>query len=115
MSDVFDPRRAPDPATDPLFTVTRNVAVHGAVVRDLRARIAEPGLRDRLRALRVPVLVVRGGGDPIPERVVTELVRLLPQAEYCPIEEVGHTPWLERPERLRAVLRGFLATVAVRP
>ena len=64
------------------------------------------------RTLDVPVLILAGEEDPRPPFAVDSMVAALPRAELVVMPGVGHLPWLEDPEGLRALLRQFLATVA---
>lgn len=74
--------------------------------------LSEEELATRCRTLDVPVLVVAGEEDPRPPFAVDSLVAALPRAELIVMPGVGHLPWLEDPEGLRALLRQFLAKVA---
>lgn len=74
--------------------------------------LGEEELATRCRRLDVPVLVVAGAEDPRPPFAVESLVAALPRAELVVMPGVGHLPWLEDPDGLRALLRQFLANVA---
>jgi proline iminopeptidase len=69
----------------------------------------ESALRAACAGLEVPALVVHGLEDPRPAAGPQELARVLPQATFVGLPDVGHVPWAEHPDRLRAALRGFLA------
>lgn len=60
-------------------------------------------------SLDVPALLVHGAEDPRPPFAVDDLALALPQAEVSIIPQVGHTPWLERPGAVAAVVRPWLA------
>jgi len=66
-------------------------------------------LPEQLANLRIPTLVVHGEHDPRPARVARQLAEIIPFASYVELPQVGHLPWLERPDLLRGVLRHFLA------
>ncbi len=114
ISDFADRANAPDPEVAPLYTVTRDPAIYQAITDDVARRLAEPGFAEAVRACRVPALVVRGAADPIPGELSAHVASVLPEAAYHELVGVGHTPWLEHPERLAAVLRPFLAEVVAR-
>lgn len=65
-------------------------------------------LRERLRALEVPTLILHGRHDPIPLAWAEELARVLPRAQLHVIERSGHVPYVEEPEPLFREIRDFL-------
>ncbi len=65
-------------------------------------------LRDKLAALELPTLILHGRHDPIPLRWAEELASLMPSAELVVLEESGHVPYVEEPERTIAEIRRFL-------
>jgi proline iminopeptidase len=64
----------------------------------------------RVAGLTMPVWLVHGTGDPRPASAVQELAKHLPNHEVRLIEGAGHSPWRERPDALRQVLKEFLAS-----
>jgi proline-specific peptidase len=60
-----------------------------------------------LRALRVPCLVLAGRHDPIPVDAARRIADCL-AAEMVVLEDSGHCPHVEEPERFTAVLDGWL-------
>jgi 2-hydroxy-6-oxonona-2,4-dienedioate hydrolase len=74
-------------------TLIRDYAKAGVIrsVRTLRLFVRDQ-IEEKLPRVAVPVLVVRGGLDPIvPERWANEIVQLLPNAQLSNIPGVGHT------------------------
>jgi len=65
-------------------------------------------LSAQLANLRIPSLVVHGERDPRPASVARQLAEIIPSASYVELPQVGHFPWLERPDLLRGVLQRFL-------
>jgi len=66
-------------------------------------------LRDALPRIRMPTLLVWGADDALaPPRVGRVLARTLPDARLQLMEGVGHTPMVEAPGRLRALLTPYL-------
>lgn len=64
-------------------------------------------LRDQVKSLRLPALVVHGESDPIPIETAVELAERL-GADMVRIPECGHVPYVEDPDRFTAALDGFL-------
>lgn len=73
-------------------------------------RAATALLRKALPLLAVPALLVHGARDPRPTEGAQEIASLLPHAAF-EVVQAGHLPWLERPETIRALLKGFLETL----
>lgn len=65
-------------------------------------------LRRRARDLEIPVGIFHGRYDPIPLEYAEELARLLPRAELTVMEESGHVPYVEEPDRLFQKIREYL-------
>ncbi len=61
-----------------------------------------------LERLIVPTLIVHGEEDPIPVEMARRLASQIDGARLEVLEGVGHFPMIERPERLRAILRDYL-------
>jgi non-heme chloroperoxidase len=65
-----------------------------------------------LEGLTVPVLLVHGLDDRIVLPSMGEhQARLIPHAKSCWYEQVGHSPFLEVPDRFNADLRAFVASL----
>jgi proline iminopeptidase len=64
-------------------------------------------LRPRLGALDVPAIVVHGAEDPIPIASARATAEAL-GAEFVPLADCGHVPYVEAPAPLFAALRRFL-------
>lgn len=96
-----DPRRARNAAR---FVV--QAQIQHATWESLRSD--DPMLRTRLPRLDTPVLVLHGRHDPIPFDWAEELTGLLPDARLVALEDSGHVPQSEEPERTLAELRAFL-------
>lgn len=80
-------------------------------MRRLLSDTLMPGgdLGEELRALRHPVLVVRGAEDMVVSRALTEeLVSLLPDARLAECPDAGHTVAIEQPDWFAARLEEFL-------
>ena len=67
---------------------------------------------DLLERLCVPVLLAHGLDDQIVLPSMSEHhARLIPRAKSCWYEHVGHSPFLEIPDRFNADLREFAASL----
>lgn len=65
---------------------------------------------DRLDGLTMPVLLLVGDHDLFTAHQQSErIARLVPHAQLQIIEDTGHFPWLEAPDRFFKILRGFLS------
>jgi len=69
---------------------------------------------ERLPSLNCPVLIVHGRSDPRPAAGAEDLAAALPRATLCLLDDVGHLPWAQHPERLATELRRFVALTQVR-
>ena len=66
-------------------------------------------VRDRLRSVNVPTLVICGGNDWItPLKLSEDIVSRIPDCRLEVFAHSGHMPMLEESERFLAVLRSFL-------
>jgi pimeloyl-ACP methyl ester carboxylesterase/mannose-6-phosphate isomerase-like protein (cupin superfamily) len=72
--------------------------------------MADPGLRDRLTAIRMPALVVWGAAD---QMITVEHGHAyadgIPGAQFRLIAHAGHLPQLETPDELLSAVRDFIA------
>ena len=102
-----------------------DVAYAGAVLPGARLawlsmleRVAPPfrpneltyALRDDLRNLRCPVLLIWGDHDFFAPSWGEELCRYIPEAHLEVVAEAGHFPWVDEPEHVAELLRNFLGT-----
>ena len=93
-----DPARARDLTP---FRVT------GRVQQSIWQSLGDYDLRDSLRSVRVPTLVVHGRQDPIPLASSEEAARAL-GTTCVVIDGSGHVPYVEQPAQLFPLLRAFL-------
>ncbi|RMH70113.1 MAG: alpha/beta hydrolase [Bacteroidetes bacterium] len=67
------------------------------------------GLRARLRATRLPALVVWGEHDPIlPRSTLRRILRDLPHARVALIADAGHAPMKDQPDRTAEAIAAFV-------
>lgn len=66
-------------------------------------------LADLAATLQMPVTFIHGDGDPRPVSYVQDLAAHIPHHTFHLISGAGHSPWRERSEELRGVLRGAVS------
>jgi proline iminopeptidase len=81
--------------------------VTGKVQQSVWSSLGDFDLRDELRGVRCPTLVVHGRQDPIPLESAAAAAECL-GAEFVVLEECGHVPYVERAEALFGVIEEFL-------
>lgn len=82
--------------------------VTGKVQQSIWESLGDFDLRDELRAVRLPVLVVHGRNDPIPLHSARAVADTL-NGELIVLDHCGHVPYVEQPEQLDAALFRFLS------
>lgn len=103
--------RLPAAQIDRLYAASKPWPTKRAVLKLYRATPATAmgSLRDPLRALDLPALVVWGTGDPYIPRVQAERQReSFPSARVELLEGLGHWPFLEEPVRVAELVIPFL-------
>jgi len=66
-------------------------------------------VRDRIRTLQPPLLLMRGVEDPLAlEEYEREIHEAVPGSQYLALEKAGHFPMAERPEAVNAAIEAFL-------
>ena len=58
--------------------------------------------------IATPTLILHGAQDPRPPSAIERLAQTIHHAELHVVDEVGHTPWLERPGVVVPLLRAWL-------
>jgi pimeloyl-ACP methyl ester carboxylesterase len=87
----------------------RETLLGGDPVRISGLAVVTEDLRDALPRIRMPTLLAWGARDELaPIRNARVLAAKLPLARLVTIEGAGHTPMIEAPDALRAVLAPFL-------
>lgn len=103
-----------NPAALPAERAAAMKANRAALLEYAGTAMADPGLRDRLTAIAIPVLIVWGAADRmIPVEHGRAYADGIPGAHLRVITHAGHLPQLETPDELLAAVREF--TTAVRP
>ena len=65
-------------------------------------------VRESIKKLARPVLIIHGHQDPIGDKVAEDIHALIPGSTLKYLNECGHFPWVEQPEMTRAILAEFL-------
>ena len=74
----------------------------------------EQGAASRIEALQkvdIPVLIIHGRQDPVPESVALTNQALLKGSRLVWLDRCGHWSWIEQPEALEKVLLEFLGEI----
>jgi proline iminopeptidase len=101
-----------DPA---LATDLTPFRVIGRVQQSVWDSLGDYDLREGLRRVEAPTLIVHGRQDPIPLASSEAAARALPDARLVVLEHAGHVPYVEQPDALFAAIDGFLADTADPP
>lgn len=94
-----------DPSRSRALTPFR---VTGRVQQSVWESLGEFDIRDDLRGVHCPTLVIHGRQDPIPLESAAAAAQSL-RAEFVALDDCGHVPYVEQPARLFAAIRRFLA------
>ena len=82
--------------------------VTGRVQQSVWNSLGEFDIRDDLRGVHCPTLVIHGTQDPIPLESAAAAAQSL-RAEFVALDDCGHVPYVEQPDLLFAAIRRFLA------
>ncbi len=75
------------------------------------ALLADSDLRDQVRRITMPALVLAGRNDcVVPLQAAQALAALLPQSQWQLVRRAGHAPFLSHPDEVSAALLQFLAS-----
>lgn len=65
-------------------------------------------LREGLKKLKRPVLIIQGHQDPIGDKTAEDIRAAIDGSTLFYINRCGHFPWLEQPEAFRSAIAGLL-------
>jgi proline iminopeptidase len=105
----FADRAKAQPMMGALDEQSFNDAVFWAVTPQLMAGL---DLRDSLKSVKAPVLVIHGKQDPLES--AQEVHETFAGSTLVLIDDAGHFPWLEQPKPFYAALSDFLGRVVQR-
>lgn len=94
----------------PLMDAMDEQSFHDGVFWSVVPQMMSLDLRAGLEKVKAPVLVLHGRHDPL--QSAEEVHETFPGSKLEILEEAGHFPWIEQPERFRAVLGSFLDGLA---
>jgi pimeloyl-ACP methyl ester carboxylesterase len=105
----YDPQMATKELTDEVFEIVNNRAKVIRLVSMAKSALRH-NLREEVPHMSVPVCLIWGKDDTItPAFVGEEFRKLLPNAELHVIEQCGHAPMMEQPEKFNRFLEDFLS------
>jgi proline iminopeptidase len=81
--------------------------VTGRVQQSVWESLGDFDLTADLAAVRCPAIVVHGRQDPIPLESSESIAKSL-HAEFVPLDDCGHVPYVEQPVKLFSALKRFL-------
>jgi proline iminopeptidase len=110
LTDFSDRDKAPDFNVAPLFQHPHNPEVAASLTRSADEYLADGRLREAVRGISAPVLVLHGEDDPLPVEGAIDLAERLPHAQLVIVKGVGHTLWLEDPSAVERALRQFVGS-----
>ncbi len=80
----------------------------GIMIPDELPEPANKAVKDKIRSLTLPVLILRGECDYVKWEVAQEYKSLLKNSTLLFLEDAGHMPFLEKPELVLDSIRSFL-------
>jgi 2-hydroxy-6-oxonona-2,4-dienedioate hydrolase len=105
----FNPQMATKELTDEVFEIVNNRVKAIRLVVMAKSALRQ-NLRNEVPKMNLPVCLIWGKDDTItPAFVGEEFRKLLPNAELHVIEQCGHAPMMEQPQKFNNLLERFLA------
>jgi pimeloyl-ACP methyl ester carboxylesterase len=109
---AFHPAHAADTAMVDGYLVLIRRGGADQLIRQNRAVMARPDLRPELHRIACPTLVAVGDADQLtPPEQAREIAAAIPGAQLETIAGAGHMLTLEQPDRVNALLLGWLAAL----
>jgi proline iminopeptidase len=105
----FADRAKAKPMMDALTEDSFNDAVFWAITPQMMAGL---DLREPLKAVKAPVIVIHGKQDPLES--AQEVHEALAGSTLVILDDAGHFPWVEQPAKFYEALSGFLGRVVER-
>ena len=97
-----------DPSTMPPAQQQAMAGNRAALAVYAGTSMADPTLRSRLRAIRVPTLVLTGDSDRIADAEIGRaFAEAIPGALFHVLSDTGHLPQIETPHRLLTSIMDF--------
>jgi len=109
LPQLVHPSRMQDVALTGLVMAMAERVGREAFQRQQTAILNRPDSRPTLKAIACPTLVAGGRQDLLtPIDIIREIAEGISQANFAIIENCGHLPPLEQPEKMTALLRRWL-------
>lgn len=109
LPQLVHPSRMQDTALTSLVMAMAERVGREAFQRQQTAILNRPDSRPTLKAIACPTLVAGGRQDLLtPIDIIREIAEGIPQASFAIVENCGHLPPLEQPEKMTALLRRWL-------
>ena len=106
MTDVFDSNQVDNLPSFDEYPVSNEA--NEKVGADWKRYTQDPGFRQSVYNLPMPVFFLHGACDPRPIRFIETLAAKLPRSTFALIPESGHYPWIEKSDEVKASLRQFV-------
>lgn len=109
LPQLVHPSRMQDTALTGLVMAMAERVGREAFQRQQTAILSRPDSRPMLRSIACPTLVVGGRQDLLtPLDIIREIAEGIPQSSFAVVENCGHLPPLEQPERMTTLMRSWL-------
>jgi len=91
-------------------TICRQTAANFATIGGLLENdyLSDFDIREAIKKIACPTLVVHGDCDPIPEKYADEIHQGIKGSQYFLIARCGHFPFIEQPYALFRMIKSFL-------
>ncbi|MFM2225042.1 MAG: hypothetical protein RJA07_1244 [Bacteroidota bacterium] len=105
----YDPNKATKELIDEVFEIVNNRIKAIKIIATAKSAIRH-NLRDDLEQIKLPTLLIWGKDDTItPAFVGEEFNRLIDKSELHFIDQCGHAPMMEQPEKFNAFVDDFIS------
>ncbi|KAI9000382.1 alpha/beta hydrolase fold protein [Hyaloraphidium curvatum] len=114
LTSIFhDPRKMPEELVDLVYAAARDPRAAKSwqefQLREIRWNRLGTVFGERLKGIQAETLIVLGSKDPlVPRKAVEDAAKQIPSAEVAMMENCGHWPQREDPERFYEIVNGFL-------
>lgn len=107
----YDPSNATQELVDDLYDTVNDLSKCIRIVKTAKSAVRH-NLEDRLKEINTPTLLVWGRNDTVtPSWVGEKFHELLPNSVLHLIDECGHAPMMEKPQKFNSYLDEFLKTL----
>lgn len=104
----YDPKIATKELVDTIFEATTDRSKALRIIATAKSAVRH-NLEDKLKDIKMPVLLIWGRQDGVtPPFVAEKFHELLPDSKLCWVDKCGHAPMMEVPDAFNKYLRSFL-------